>query len=325
MTLHVVEAGLSTWVVDCGRENYRSLGVPVGGAADRAALALGNGLVGNRPDAAALEINLAGPTLRAGCRLACVLHGAPFELFSDRKRLRPGWTFTLELGETVSVRGTSSGLRGYFCVRGGILASPILGSRSSLQPVGAGTDLPCSAGAIHYRSLPPNPLADADPTLLRVLPGPQVDWIVGQGLHDRAFRVKPASNRMGLRLQGEPFALPQKQLVSEPVCPGSVQVTGDGQCIVLGVDGQTIGGYPKIAQVISADLDKLGQLRPGEDIHFAQVTPVEATAAHRRRQALLRLWLLRLNATAPGVGSLVCTTATSTKDRGQRTRDKGPR
>jgi antagonist of KipI len=325
MTLHVVEAGLSTWVVDFGRENYRSLGVPVGGAADRASLALGNGLVGNSPEDAALEINLAGPTLRADCRLACVLYGAPFELVSDRKRLRPGWTFTLEPGETVSVRGTPTGMRGYFCVQGGFRTAPVLGSHSSLQPVATGADVPCSPGVIHRRALPDNPLREAGPTTLRVLPGPQADWFAGQEVCGRPFRVRPASDRMGLRLQGEPFVLPQKQLVSEPVCPGAVQVTGDGQCIVLGVDGQTIGGYPKIAQVVTADLDKLGQLRPGEEIRFVPVTPAEATAAHRRRQALLRLWLLRLNATAPGVGSLVRPAMTATKDKGQKTRDKGPR
>ena len=109
MTLHVVEPGLSTWVVDFGRENYRSLGVPVGGAADRAALALGNGLVGNPPDAAALEINLSGPTLRADCPLACVLYGAPFEIRSDRQRLRAGKTFTLQPQEQLRISGTSLG------------------------------------------------------------------------------------------------------------------------------------------------------------------------------------------------------------------------
>ncbi len=325
MTLHVVEAGLSTWVVDFGREQYRSLGVPVGGAADRESLALGNGLVGNPPDAAALEINLAGPTLRADCRLACVLYGAPYELSCGRRRLRPGWTFHLEPGEILSIRGTPTGTRGYFCVQGGFQTAPILGSRSSLEPLADGAELPCSPGAIHRRALPDNPLNDAAPTTLRVLPGPQADWFAGQKSFGRVFRVRPASNRMGLRLQGEPFLLPNRQLISEPVCPGSVQVIGDGQCIVLGVDGQTIGGYPKVAQVIAADLDKIGQLRPGEEIRFAPVTPAEATAAYRKRRARIRLWLLRLQATAPGVGSLVRLAATSTKDNGQRTKDKGPR
>ena len=99
---------------------------------------------------------------------------------------------------------------------------------------------------------------------------------------------------MGLRLEGEPISLPNRELVSEPVCSGTVQVTRDGQCIVLGVDGQTIGGYPKVAQVISADLDKLGQLRPGDRIRFRWVSLAEAEDLYRHKQKELREWLLRL-------------------------------
>src|SRR5213075_716596 len=113
------------------------------------------------------------------------------------------------------------------------------------------------------------------------------------------FTVTPASNRMGLRLDSEPVKLAGRELVSEPVCPGTVQVTRDGQCIVLGVDGQTIGGYPKIAQVISADLDKLGQLRPHEGIHFVRVFLEEAEQLHREKQMELRSWLTRLRETCP--------------------------
>src|SRR5438128_7443018 len=99
---------------------------------------------------------------------------------------------------------------------------------------------------------------------------------------------------MGLRLSGVPLAMPSRELVSEPVCPGAVQVTRDGQCIVLGVDGQTIGGYPKIAQVITADLDRLGRLRPGEAVCFRTVTLEEAEALYRQTQKELRQWVTRL-------------------------------
>src|SRR5438874_10635985 len=107
MSLRVLDAGLHTLVVDFGRPRWRSLGVPVGGAADRFALAVGNALVGNPPDAAALEISLAGPTVQADCPLACVVYGAPFPLASDRQTLVAGKTFTLQAGETLHVGGTS--------------------------------------------------------------------------------------------------------------------------------------------------------------------------------------------------------------------------
>jgi len=99
---------------------------------------------------------------------------------------------------------------------------------------------------------------------------------------------------MGVRLEGDPLPFPNREMVSEPVCPGTVQVTREGQLIVLGVDGQTIGGYPKIAQVIRADLDKLGQLRPGWEIAFKTVTMAEAEQlSHEREQALVG-WLTRI-------------------------------
>src|SRR5205823_2109119 len=130
-----------------------------------------------------------------------------------------------------------------------------------------------------------------------VLDGAQCDWFQLDEFYSQTFAVTPSSNRMGLRLQGVSLAMPSRELVSEPVCPGAVQVTRDGQCIVLGVDGQTIGGYPKIAQVITADLDKLGQLRPGDPVRFLRVSLEEAESVYRHKQAELHEWLLRLQCT----------------------------
>jgi allophanate hydrolase subunit 2 len=109
---------------------------------------------------------------------------------------------------------------------------------------------------------------------------------------------------MGLRLKGTPLARKPGELLSEAVAPGAVQVTNDGLPVVLGVDGQTIGGYPKVAHVIRADLDRLGQLRPGDRVQFVRVSPEEAEAAARKRAAFLREWLTRLRIAerAPVVG-----------------------
>jgi antagonist of KipI len=293
--LRVLDPGLYTLVVDHGRPRSRSLGVPLGGAADQEALALGNALVGNPADAAALEITLAGPTLEARCALGCVLYGAPFALASDRsRRLTAGTTFTLAAGERLRVGPTPAGVRAYFCVRGGLDSQVVLGSRSGLTPVAAGDEIGCRPGSVRPRFARVPPLTEDDPLTLRALDGPQADWFAGQDFFARTFTISPAGNRMGLRLQGPPLRPPGRELVSEPVCPGAVQVTSDGQCIVLGVDGQTIGGYPKVAQVITADLDKLGRLRPGERIRFVRVRLEEAEEWFRRRQAHLREWVTRL-------------------------------
>jgi 5-oxoprolinase (ATP-hydrolysing) subunit C len=298
--LKVLHPGLCTLVVDWGRPHSRSLGVPVGGAADRTALAVGNALVGNPPAAAALEVALAGPTLMADARLACVLYGAPFDLASDRQPLTAGKTFTLEPGEVLHIGGAVRGARAYFCVRGGLQAPIVLGSRSSLAPLKAGAALPCFPGSIHAHFVRFDEHPSSTPAILRVLNGAQAEWFPQKDFLDGDYTVTPASNRMGLRLSGPPLP-PPREMVSEPVCSGSVQVTREGQTIVLGVDGQTIGGYPKVAQVIGADLDALSQLRPGEHVAFRHTTLAEAERLYHEKQAKLREWVGRIRAAAAPV------------------------
>ena len=304
-TLRLLTPGLGTRVVDLGRPATRSLGVPVGGAADRFALAMGNGLVGNPPGAAALEVTLAGPTLQATAPLACVLYGAPFDLATARRTLTPGTTFTLQPEEVLQIGGARRGSRAYLCVRGGLQMPLVLGSRSSLAPLPGGTALPCLAGTILGRSvrIPPGEhrhlayLAGTarPPFALRAVAGPQADWFDAAALFDGPeLTVSPASDRMGLRLLSVPLRVPPRELVSEPVCPGAVQVLRDGQCVILGVDGQTIGGYPKAAQVIRADLDFLAQLRPGDRVVLERVEVADGERLYRHQQAVLREWLLRM-------------------------------
>src|SRR5262249_46822792 len=128
--------------------------VAVGGAADHISFALGNALVGNPPDVAALEFSLSGPTLRARAELACAISGAPFDVRKDGTRIPVGKTFMLRQDETLQIGRAPAGVRGYLCIRGGLGTPPILGSRSGLEALRAGVDLPCSPGTIHGRFLP---------------------------------------------------------------------------------------------------------------------------------------------------------------------------
>ncbi len=294
MSLIVLESGLASRIVDGGRPRSRSLGVSVGGAADRRSLALGNSLVGNPADAAALEIALKGPRLRAEADVGCVLFGAPFEAQRDGYPIEVGHTFTLHAGEELSIGGTRAGARAYLCVRGGFQVRTILGSRSAFEPIGQSEILACGLRTIPPRFCPELQMRVPEDCSVSVLPSLQASWFKDEEFYEQVFTVTAASNRMGLRLQGKPLALADREMVSEAVCPGSVQVTRLGQCIVLGVDGQTIGGYPKIAQVIQSDLDFLGQLRPGQPIEFKKVTMQDAIKRDRQAQADLRLWTLRL-------------------------------
>ncbi|MEO2088099.1 MAG: biotin-dependent carboxyltransferase family protein [Gemmataceae bacterium] len=312
MSLTVLIPGLYSLPVGLGRPGRRALGVPLGGAADRTSFLLGNALVGNPPDAAALEVTLAGPTLRAECPVAAVVFGAPFEVTRNGSPLEPGVTFTLEAGDVLRVGGTATACRAYLCVAGGI-------ERQGNGPLTAGEVLGCRPGRLGGRSLGERGVsapcsaekqgADAprSPVALRTLPGPQRDWFPDDSFFARLFTVSPASNRMGVRLLGEPVPKRAGELASEPVAPGAVQVTNDGLPVVLGVDGQTIGGYPKVAHVIRADLDKLGQLRPGDVVRFTQVSEEEAIAAAAEVRQRLRRWLTRLAVSTPSVPARIST------------------
>jgi antagonist of KipI len=296
MSLVVREAGLQSLLVDFGRERSRALGIPVGGAADRAALILGNALVGNEPTAVAVEVAFAGPTVEAVHRAACVIFGAPFQSTVNGSPIAPGVTFTLEPGAVLRVGGTNTGARAYLCVAGGFDAPVVLGSRSTLEPLRAGDTLTCPPSRTEPRGLPfISSLSLARPEgVLRCLDGPQRDWFTDDTCFAQLYEVSTASNRMGLRLKGTPLARRPGELVSEAVAPGAVQVTNDGLPVVLGVDGQTIGGYPKVAHVIRADLDQLAQLRPGDRVAFVRVSAAEAEVAARERATFLHEWLTRL-------------------------------
>ena len=301
MSLIVKETGLFSLLVDYGRAKTRSFGMPVGGAADRTALALGNGLVGNRPDALALEVTLLGPTLEACHPTACVLFGAAFQCAINASPLSVGTTFTLKPGDVLRIGGARSNARAYLCVAGGFEAERLLGSCSGIEPVRVRELLTCRPSLIKPRALPFETSdgehnAGTGPKMLRVVPGPQHDWFPDHSFDSHEFEVSPASNRMGMRLRGEPLTKKPGELVSEAVAPGAIQVTNDGQLIVLGMDGQTIGGYAKIAHVIRADLDRLGQLRPGERVRFVYVSQDDARKEAKARTAFLHTWLTRLRA-----------------------------
>jgi len=283
MGLHVLEPGLYSLLVGRPRSGSRHLGVPVGGPADSAACALGNALLGNPTYTLALEITLLGPTLRATTPLAGVVFGAAFQLSGSRA---VGRIFNLADGDVLKIGGTASGCRAYLCVAGGFAGPEILGSDSALEPIRQGDALAC--GASNWKPRWGAGEVDFDTATLRVLPGPQRDWFPNSQFFNRTYTVSAASNRMGVRLVGSPLTRPPRELASEPVSPGAVQITNDGLPVILGVDGQTIGGYPKIAHVIRADLDALGQLRPGSSVRFIDTRSAEAEAAYQSKRAALK-------------------------------------
>jgi biotin-dependent carboxylase-like uncharacterized protein len=299
MGILIVEPGFWTTVQDAGRPGHREWGVPIGGAFDRGAADIANALLGNSPDRAILEFTLRGGTYQAEDPVALALAGAPMEANivtgdSTKHELQLPLSFSLQRGQRLVLGRTLDGARTYLAVRGGFQTRVRLGSRSSEQPIKAGEVLRANAGTIPTRH-PSEPVwRSPNWRPIRIIDGP--DARSQPALDDdfwvrRRFRVATRSDRMGLRLEGEPLATPPApDRLSTPVAPGAIQVAG-GQVMVLGVACGTMGGYPHIAHVISTDLDRIGQLRPGDLVSFARVSVEEARrldkAARQARRALL--------------------------------------
>ncbi|MGH2559486.1 MAG: acetyl-CoA carboxylase, partial [Thermomicrobiales bacterium] len=295
----VRKAGMLTTVQDLGRPGLMRFGVAPGGALDRAALILGNRLVGNDPDAAGLEITLLGAVLEftgeaviagTGGDLGARLNGAAM----------PRWrSVAVRTGDTVSFQpGGGRGARAYLCFAGGIAVEPVLESRSTDLAGGfggvegraliAGDELPLGEPSGPLALMARRQLAAAPPDYaqnltMRVVLGPQLDRFTPDGVATflgNRYVVSAKADRTGIRLNGPAIAHSRgADLLSEGIAHGAVQVPGDGQPIVLLAARQTVGGYPKIATVIGADLDRLAQARPGDTIRFVEVTPGEARSA----------------------------------------------
>ena len=304
MGLIVVHPGLFSTVQDRGRPGFRAFGVPPAGASDRRSAALANALLGNDLGAAVVELTLYGGVYEAGSPLALALAGAPMaatvrsEHGPDRPLNVPG-SFSLRDGERLALGATPVGARTYLATKGGWRTPVVLGSRSEERPLQPGDVLPCDAGRVPTRR--PAPELDVfeavDVSPVRLVAGPDEARLVGCNIGpSNRFRIGPDSNRMGLRLEGpvwEVSAGPER--VSTPVAPGAVQVAG-GQPLVLGVACGTMGGYPHVAHVISADLDRIAQARPGDWVRFVRVTTAEARRLDRDDRQGLGAKLARIRA-----------------------------
>ncbi|MGA9165731.1 MAG: biotin-dependent carboxyltransferase family protein, partial [Thiobacillus sp.] len=272
------------------------LGVPAGGAADPAALAAANRLVGNDADAAGLEMILSGPVLRFPTGGVVALTGARFAA-TRGSGAAAGWNQTLVLaaGETLSLgRAEAGGCRCWLAVRGGLAVPLVMGSRSSFLPAGfggfqgralqAGDVLPAGGRDGEVRLLRAHPPASLSGGGVRVVAGPQANQFDDAGLaafFSGSFRVDAAFDRRGLRLRGAAVTHRRTELPSQGVLPGAVQVPPDGQPIILGWDGPVTGGYPVIAGVVAADWPRLAQLQPGDPMRFVTIEVDAAQALAR--------------------------------------------
>ena len=291
MGFHVVRPGLHSLIVDHGRPHDRHRGIPLGGAADRMLFQLGNAILGNDLNAPALEITQLGPTLLADRVMACVVMGEAFPAtIRGKTRILLGIGFQLQPGDELQIGATSRQLRGYLCVAGGFQVEEQLGSCSAWKPIQTGDRLNAASSLSRRLGIQYSSISVESVTTIRVVRGTQYDWFDREGFTHQSYTVEPTSNRMGIRLKGVSIKRLDREMVSEPVAPGAIQITNEGQPIILGIDCQTIGGYPKIAHVIAADLDTLAQLRPYEGVSFQWVDGSVADRAWSQRERELQMW-----------------------------------
>ena len=321
MEMTISQAGPLSTIQDLGRPGFRRLGITAGGAMDPLSLRLANLLVGNPANSPALEMTLVGCEIRFERAALVAICGGDFETRVDgipRSTHRP---FGLARGQTLHVRSAQRGCRAYLAIAGGIDVESCLGGR--------GTDLRAGIGGFSGRALRAGdvligrevkvPLVpegwfvtdDWRPDLsgrvsLRAVCGQHADEFPST-IFDHEFEISPQSDRMGLRLKGPGLTRARgRELLSTAVMPGTIQIPPDGQPIVLAADCQTIGGYPRAAHVITADLPTLGQLKPGDSVRFVEVTVAAAHEALAEQEYHLRLLRIGLASRLPWVRTDGC-------------------
>ena len=303
-SLLVESAGLQTTVQDLGRPGFGPEGVSASGAADPVALRLGNLLVENQPGVAGLELTLVGGSFvfpdgaviaLTGADLGATVNGRPLEMWASH---------TLEPGTKLMFGATRNFARGYLAIAGGIQVDPFLGSASTHVLSGLGgfegralrkgdrLRIGKASKKVRRRRITMAALYAFKPRkVLRVTEGPQADWFseaAKQVFYRELFRVSEESDRVGLRLEGTALdGSTAREMITEGVSLGAVQVTPSGQPIILFVEQQTTGGYPKIANIIAADLHRIGQLRPRAEIRFQRTSLAVARSLWIEQERLL--------------------------------------
>ncbi|MEO6125856.1 MAG: biotin-dependent carboxyltransferase family protein [Ilumatobacteraceae bacterium] len=275
--IEVIAAGPLCTVQDRGRPGFAHLGISRSGAADRPAYELANRLVGNRGGEAALEITFGGLVIRFDDACVVALAGAPCDTIGhDIGDQQP---VAVPAGATVTFVAPRSGVRSYLAIRGGVAVESVLGSMSTDVLGGIGPSLLRAGDRLATgldpgtpfptQSAPRLPTAD---DRIRIWPGPRAAWFdpsVVDILVAAPYTVLPSSNRIGARLSGVALdRIVRRELPSEGLVEGAIQVPADGQPLVFLADHPTTGGYPVIAVVDHADLPRIAQARPGDSLRF---------------------------------------------------------
>jgi len=304
MTIRVVRPGFFTTVQDVGRYGYAHLGISPAGAADALSLRIANLLVGNEEHTPALEMTLLGATLEFDGDAIVAITGADCDCKIGQDRVLANAAVEVLAGTVLQCGSLTTGARAYLAVHGGVDVPLVMGSASTSVAAHFGgfqgrrlqkgdvlrvrKHNELSVRALHRGTLDRLYGSGA----LRVTKGAQQDWFAPEALaklYSGTYIVSEQSDRTGLRLKGEAMHPRERaELLTDGIPLGAIQVPQDGQPIILFVDQQTTGGYPKIANLVAADMHRVGQLRPRDEVRFAEVTIAEAVQALREQEQWLQ-------------------------------------
>lgn len=307
-TFRVTQSGPQVSIQDGGRAGHMRFGVPASGPMDRKSFAIANIALGNDPAATGIEVSRGGVELEclAG-RVTVAVAGGGFIVETNGRR-RGSWTvISVRNGDRLAIRPGPWGSWTYLAFAGRIEGPSWLGSQSTHGPSGFGGGILRAGQDIHLEGAMlrdglqgpiPCPVWSRARHMMHCVLGPQDRFFSAETLKQftlQPFRLTDAYDRMGVRLRG-PALHPEGALSipSEPILRGSVQVPGDGVPAILLADHQTTGGYPKIATILSDDIDGLVQCRPHQSIVFAAITPGTAVAMARQRGSQASAFLANL-------------------------------
>ena len=312
MQMNITFAGPLTTVVDGGRYGYMSVGFSSGGAMDLYSMRVANILVGNEMDEGTLEMTFMGIEADFDSDAVIAVTGADMSPEINGEPMPMYEAVTVHSGDRLSMKKAKSGMRAYLAVSGGFDIPRVMGSYS--------TNLKCALGGYEGRKLKAGdalPLKRGSRLIaerktekensyeknisVRVVLGPQSDYFTDKGIRDflsRPYTVSDKSDRMGIRLSGEPVENKNGvDIISDAIVMGSVQITSSGEPIIMMADRQTTGGYAKIATVITADLGLLAQSYPGAEIRFVAVSYNKAVRLLKKQNKRLFALKRKLNFT----------------------------
>ena len=302
MSITVLKPGLQSTIQDLGRYNYSHFGISASGAADRLSLQVGNLLVGNNKDASAIEMTIIGGKYEFNSDCYIAISGGEFDAVLDSNVIKNQKAIKINKGQRLSFGQTKTGARAYLCVQGGIDVNRYLSSKSThiLSGMGGYFGRPIIKGDVLRFGKNENSailksidnILDMKTANLRITKGLQYNYFsdnTWNNFTSNSFIVSNLSNRMGIRLDGNKISSAiENEIITEGVPLGAIQVPKSGDPIISFVEHQTTGGYPKIANVIMADLYKVGQLKPDDKINFDLVSMDEAEELRFEQLAFIK-------------------------------------